>query len=123
MFILIVNDSILSKDPVEEIRIDRRGQTDADGVATETAAVVGRALWSNKVEFMLSCLGCSIGLGNVWRFPYLCYRNGGGAFLVPYVIMAAVIGVPLTFLHMSLGQYTSNGPTTCWEYAPLFKGG
>ena len=111
------------QDPVEHILLECRDVTprsDVDGLATPT--VVERALWSNKIEFILSCLGCAVGLGNAWRFPYLCYRNGGGAFLVPYVIMAAMFGVPLTFLHMSLGQYTSNGPTTCWEYAPLFKG-
>ncbi|PWA23222.1 hypothetical protein CCH79_00002169 [Gambusia affinis] len=83
----------------------------------------GRPTWSRQIEFTLAGIGCAVGLGNVWRFPYLCYRSGGGAFLVPYLLMLVVLGIPLLYMELTLGQYTRRGPvhalaTVC----PLLKG-
>jgi len=84
--------------------------------------VPARAAWGNKVEFILTCVGYAVGLGNVWRFPYLCYKNGGGAFLLPYLIMLALVGVPMFFMELSWGQFASRGPIAIWTMNPLFKG-
>uniref|UniRef100_A0A673XTH2 Transporter n=1 Tax=Salmo trutta TaxID=8032 RepID=A0A673XTH2_SALTR len=82
-----------------------------------------RGQWGNKVEFVLSVAGEIIGLGNVWRFPYLCYKNGGGAFFIPYLIFLFTCGIPVFFLETALGQYTSEGGITCWrKITPLFEG-
>uniref|UniRef100_A0A3B5M5Y8 Transporter n=1 Tax=Xiphophorus couchianus TaxID=32473 RepID=A0A3B5M5Y8_9TELE len=82
-----------------------------------------RGQWGNKLEFVLSVAGSIIGLGNMWRFPYLCYKNGGGAFLIPYLIFLFTCGVPVFFLEVALGQYTSQGGITCWrKISPLFEG-
>ncbi|KAG8199648.1 hypothetical protein JTE90_009479 [Oedothorax gibbosus] len=82
-----------------------------------------RETWSKKADFLLSVIGFAVDLANVWRFPYLCYKNGGGAFLIPYIIMLAVGGIPLFFMELALGQYNRKGAITCWgRIVPLLKG-
>ncbi|XP_071347699.1 sodium- and chloride-dependent GABA transporter 3-like [Trachinotus anak] len=82
-----------------------------------------RGQWANKTEYILVVAGNVVGLGNVWRFPYLCYKNGGGAFLVPYGLLAVVCGIPLFLLESSVGQYTQEGFITCWrKLCPLAQG-
>ncbi|XP_046344922.2 sodium- and chloride-dependent glycine transporter 1-like isoform X1 [Haliotis rufescens] len=81
-----------------------------------------RGNWSNKMDFVLSCLSYAVGLGNVWRFPYLCYRNGGGAFLIPFIVMLFITGIPLVFLELSFGQYASEGVVSIWKVSPIFQG-
>ncbi|KAL4710706.1 hypothetical protein ACJJTC_004351 [Scirpophaga incertulas] len=82
-----------------------------------------RPFWANKIQFVLACVGYSVGLGNVWRFPYLCYKSGGGAFLIPYFIILIVCGVPMLFMELAVGQYTAHGPIGALsQICPLFKG-
>uniref|UniRef100_A0A6Q2XK21 Transporter n=1 Tax=Esox lucius TaxID=8010 RepID=A0A6Q2XK21_ESOLU len=79
--------------------------------------------WTKQIEFTLAGIGCAVGLGNVWRFPYLCYRSGGGAFLIPYLLMLLVLGIPLLYMELILGQYTRRGPVHALAKAcPLLKG-
>uniref|UniRef100_A0A669BDY4 Transporter n=2 Tax=Oreochromis niloticus TaxID=8128 RepID=A0A669BDY4_ORENI len=82
-----------------------------------------RGQWASKAEFLLAVAGQIIGLGNVWRFPYLCYKNGGGVFFVPYLLFLVLCGIPLFLLETSLGQYTSLGGVSAWRnMCPLFGG-
>ncbi|KAM8741501.1 sodium- and chloride-dependent GABA transporter 2-like [Acanthopagrus schlegelii] len=82
-----------------------------------------RGYWGTKAEFILTVMGAIIGPGNVWRFPYLCYRNGGGVFFIPYLLFMVTCGIPLFFLETALGQYTNQGGITCWrKICPLFQG-
>ncbi|CRK99499.1 CLUMA_CG012818, isoform A [Clunio marinus] len=88
-----------------------------------TTQLVARGNWGNQIEFILSCLNYAVGLGNVWRFPHLAFRNGGGAFLIPYLLMVFVIGLPIFFAELFIGQYSGLSPIKAYSYiSPLFKG-
>lgn len=81
-----------------------------------------RGYWSSRWDYLFSLAGYSVGVGNVWRFPYLCYKHGGGAFLIPYVVMVLLLGVPLFLLESALGQFSSSGCITVFAAVPIFKG-
>ncbi|XP_026554801.1 sodium-dependent neutral amino acid transporter B(0)AT2 [Pseudonaja textilis] len=82
-----------------------------------------RPAWNSKLQYILAQVGFSVGLGNVWRFPYLCQKNGGGAYLVPYLILLLIIGIPLFFLELSVGQRIRRGSIGVWNYISPKLGG
>lgn len=69
-----------------------------------------RSVWGSKVGFLLAAIGSAVGLGNIWRFGYMAYENGGGAFLVPYVVALIVAGIPLMILEYALGHREKSSP-------------
>lgn len=82
-----------------------------------------REEWGTKIDFLLSIIGFAVDLSNVWRFPYLCYKNGGGVFLVPCIVMIAFAALPLFFLELALGQFARVGPISLWDkICPALKG-
>ncbi|XP_076333206.1 sodium-dependent nutrient amino acid transporter 1-like [Tachypleus tridentatus] len=81
-----------------------------------------RGNWSKGIEFLLSCISISIGLGNVWRFPSLAYENGGGVFLIPYFILLFIMAKPLYYMELAIGQFASSSPVKVWNCLPGFKG-
>ncbi|XP_059833415.1 sodium- and chloride-dependent neutral and basic amino acid transporter B(0+)-like isoform X4 [Hypanus sabinus] len=92
------------------------------GHVAEREENVERGNWSSKTDYLLSMIGCAVGLGNVWRFPYLAYRNGGGAFLIPYTLMLAFAGMPVFFLESAFGQFASCGCIAVWKAVPMLQG-
>ena len=58
----------------------------------------------SRLGFLLLAAGCAIGLGNVWRFPFITGENGGGAFVLLYLIFLAILGVPVLVMELSLGR-------------------
>ncbi|XP_077984736.1 sodium- and chloride-dependent glycine transporter 1-like [Glandiceps talaboti] len=90
--------------------------------SSDSADSIRRETWGSKFAYILSSLGFAVGLGNIWRFPYLCFVNGGGAFLIPYFINLIIAGFPLFFMESALGQFASQGCISIWGCSPLFKG-
>ncbi len=68
-----------------------------------------RDRWPSKTLFIFAAVGSAVGLGNVWRFPYLVGKYGGGAFLLPYLIALFVVGFPLIIMEFALGQKMQKG--------------
>ncbi|KAH7727103.1 SNF-3 protein [Aphelenchoides avenae] len=71
--------------------------------------VVDRGQWTGPLDFLMSMVAYAVGLGNVWRFPYLCYKNGGGSFLVVYAIFFCLGAVPIFLMEVTVGQYLQRG--------------
>ena len=70
-----------------------------------------REQWSSKMGFILAAVGSAVGLGNIWRFPYLVYSNGGGAFLVPYFVAIITAAIPILILEYTMGhKYRGSTP-------------
>ncbi|XP_076679950.1 sodium-dependent nutrient amino acid transporter 1 [Andrena cerasifolii] len=78
--------------------------------------------WNNSIEFLMSCIAMSIGFGNIWRFPFTAYENGGGVFLIPYIIVLFLVGKPFYYLEMILGQFSSSSSIKMWSVSPGFVG-
>jgi len=70
---------------------------------------VPRQKWASRLSFIFACVGSAVGLGNVWRFPYLSYRFGGGVFLIPYFLALALLGLPLLLLELGVGRMFKTG--------------
>ena len=77
----------------------------------EAAPTQRREVFSTRWVFVLAAIGSAVGLGNIWRFPYVAFENGGGAFLIPYLIALLTAGIPLLFLDYAMGhRYRGSAP-------------
>ncbi|MQW92681.1 sodium-dependent transporter [Acinetobacter wanghuae] len=74
-----------------------------------------RENWSARSGFIIAAIGSAVGLGNIWRFPYVAYENGGGAFLIPYLIAIFAAGLPLLFLDYAVGHKFRKAPPTAYK--------
>lgn len=80
--------------------------------ASGTDAAAPRGLWSSRLAFILAATGSAVGLGNIWKFPYVTGENGGGAFVLVYLLCIAVIGIPIMMAEVFLGRNGRHNPIT-----------
>ena len=79
--------------------------------STRSSAPRQRETWSSSTGFILAAIGSAVGLGNIWRFPGVAYENGGGAFLIPYLVALLTAGIPILFLDYAIGhRYRAAAP-------------
>ena len=76
----------------------------------EVDIIAKEEIWNSRFAFVMAAIGSAVGLGNVWRFPYVVYKNGGGAFLIPYFVALFTAGVPMMILEFSLGHWARVPP-------------
>ena len=81
-----------------------------------------RVTWVDKMDFIWACAAQIIGVSNMTGFSINLVANGGIIFLIPTIIWYVILGLPIVFLEIAIGQYTSDGPISIWNCAPLFKG-
>ncbi|MEE6482664.1 hypothetical protein FKM82_013312 [Ascaphus truei] len=98
---------------LDDLEGSATGESTLGLLPTETTS---RPTWGSKVQYLLAQVGFSVGLGNVWRFPYLCHQNGGGAFLLLYFLLLVIIGIPLFFLELAAGQSIRQGSIGVWKH-------
>ena len=91
-------------------------------MAHSTQKAQKRETFSGRRAFIMAAIGSAVGLGNIWRFPYTTYENGGGAFIIPYLIALLTAGIPLLFLDYAIGHRNRGGaPLSYRRVSPHFE--
>ena len=102
---LFDDSGVISRSP----EVGTRASSSPDDDPDDGAALSDRPRWSSTSEFLLAAVGSAVGLGNLLRFPYVTYAHGGAAFLIPYGLAVACLGVPVLWMELMLGQVLQRG--------------
>ena len=83
--------------------------------AGTAARSADRGAFSGRTAFIFAAIGSAVGLGNIWRFPAVAYENGGGAFILPYLVALLTAGIPLLFLDYAIGHRWRGSAPAAWR--------
>lgn len=126
MFVSLLTIDQKQPDIYENFSQSSRTTTETEQVpnqnTTKSNENDSRETWSTNFDYLITTLGGLIGLGSLYRFPYLAFENGGAAFVIPYVLICVLCGIPLLVLETALGQFSRKGPVGCWDFAPPMRG-
>ena len=107
---------------VSENIVLNRESTKNNLMTTFTFSAPAREQWSGQFGFLMAAIGSAIGLGNIWRFPGVAYSNGGGAFMIPYIVALLAVGVPVLLLDYALGhRYRGSSPAVFRRISRRFE--
>ena len=109
----------MDEDNLMNIESERRMITESGTGSVPISIAFPRGQWKEEFDFLVSC---SVGLGSVWRFPFLCFKHGGGTFLVVYALFFVLVAVPIVILEVTMGQHLKRGAMEMWKMCPVFKG-
>ncbi len=84
-------------------------------MTTSKSTPVHRGLWSSRMAFILAATGSAVGLGNIWKFPYVTGENGGGAFVLVYLLCIAIVGIPIMMAEVFIGRNGRHNPITSFR--------
>src|SRR5690554_96424 len=96
--------------------------SNAPSSAATEGSNAGRGLWSSRWAFILAATGSAVGLGNIWKFPYIAGENGGGAFVLVYLLCIAAIGLPLMMAEVLIGRRGRQNPVNSLESIAVEEG-
>ncbi|XP_055625251.1 sodium-dependent nutrient amino acid transporter 1-like [Toxorhynchites rutilus septentrionalis] len=115
----VLNQTFVGDDASET---NNKSVSSVEAPSSDSGSSGEREKWNNGVEFLLSCIAMSVGLGNVWKFPSTAFKNGGGAFVIPYLIVLLIVGRPVYYLEMVMGQFSSRGSVKVYDVSPIMRG-
>ncbi|KAM8712006.1 hypothetical protein ACLKA7_012512 [Drosophila subpalustris] len=115
-------DCVVYGTTTELLTMDTSSEEAREEPEVEPTATRDRDQWGKGIEFLFSCIALSVGLGNVWRFPFIALENGGGAFLIPYLVVLLLVGRPIYYMEVIIGQFSSRGCIRAFDMVPIMKG-
>ena len=94
----------------------------SQNIDTQNTGEAGTAFWSSRLAFILAATGSAVGLGNIWKFPYVAGENGGGAFVIIYLVCIFCIGLPIMMSEIMLGRRARKNPVAAMQILAVEAG-